>query len=51
MKDFMSNQMDKISSIARRFSAFVNPPSIPGDPSSMPRLRDYPVAQPTRTPR
>jgi hypothetical protein len=51
MKHFMTHQMAKISGVARRFATFVNPPSIPGYSSSMPRVRDYPVARPTQHPR
>ena len=35
----------KLSELARRLGAIVNPPSLPGDPGPMPQLRDYPIAR------
>ena len=40
--------MNSIRIFARRFSTFVNPPRIPGDPGSMPRLQDYPFSRQIR---
>jgi hypothetical protein len=37
----------QITTLARRFAAFVNPPGLPGDAGSMPRVRDYPIAKPS----
>lgn len=37
--------MKQITTLARRFAAFVNPAPLPGDPGSMPRVRDYPVGK------
>jgi hypothetical protein len=45
MNRFVSYRLQQIRTLGRRFSAFVNPP-LPGDPGSMPRLRDYPIAKP-----
>jgi hypothetical protein len=38
--------MKPITTLARRFAAFLNPTPVPGDVGSMPRLRDYPFAKP-----
>ena len=39
--------MKQITTLARRFSAFVNPPPVPGYRGSMPRLGDYPFGKPS----
>jgi hypothetical protein len=40
--------MNTIKIFVRRFSAVVHPPRIPGDPGSMPRVRDYPFSRQIR---